>query len=451
MKIQRLFFYFLLFVGINLHSQNVSLNLGTHNTTINTCNGYIFDDSQTGNYSANQDRWITICPAEASGSNQRISLTFEQFDLAQGDVMQIYQGTTISSPIMTTDDNSPYFTGNELLNRTIMPSLIINTQCLTIRLTTDGSNQSSGFKAKIECTSLCQHPHAAIDSVYHIVKSSGEIVEKHMTRGIDTIINQDGSTEILSFESIDLCNGDSVILNANPQFPENNNSYHQSPENCIYEWSFGDGESKTIEYNTFVGHKFEEINGYNLSLIVEDTSNGGCRSKNLATYRVRIAKNPINTLYPPMICSGQEGDFLIGFDDTDNIKLDSSIFVHNVSERYENTVFIPDGPNCRYLSQTGCYDAPVIFDQFPQGAIVESVDDIMSICINMEHTFLGDLGFQIICPNGQDAILKHNTHQGGANMGQPSSIDNGCEFDDNVQGIGWTYCFSNQFLMNHEE
>ena len=433
-----------------LQAQNIVLNSSTHNTVQYTCSGYLYDNSMSGAYSANQDRWVTICPPQGSGSNRRVQLRFDEFDIASGDKVYIYQGTSISSPIMTTDENVPYFTGHYLQGRTVMPSLMVNSGCLTVRLQTDANTQGQGFKAIIECTALCQHPEAVLDTVFY-VKNGGQPIPHNMKRGTDTIVLENGHEQIVDYKSIDICFGDTLIVKAKPLFPENDNSYHQSADRCRYYWSFGDGNTRTVNFDTTVSHFYSQVNGYDLSYSLEDTTNGGCRSNNFESYRVRIAKNPIREFASPTLCSNQEGEFTIGYDQSNDLRVDSSIFLSNVRERYENTVFIPDGPNCRSLSQSGCYNAPVVFDQFSPGATITSVDDIVAVCINMEHTYLGDLGFSIICPNGQSAILKHNTHAGGADLGIASSstsCSSACLAQCNPQGIGWTYCFSNQLLTN---
>ena len=443
---------FMLAVCGKVSAQEYLLNNTNHNKTKNTCSGYLYDNSKNGNYEANQDRWITICPPASTGNTGRISLTFEEFDIHPTDTVFIYQGTSINDPYMTTSDNVPFFQNNDLLGRTIMPSLMMPSGCLTVRLASDGSNEASGFKAKIECASLCQYPEAALDEMFYRVAADGTLIPRSVRDGADTSINEDGSLNIVRYKSVDFCFGDSVVLVAKPLFPENDNVYHQDASTCIYEWSFGDGQTATVNYNTQVGHRWEDLSGYDLMLVVEDTANGGCRSRNVIDTRVRMATNPIKTVQQmPDMCSGTEVGFTVGYGENSQIIVDSLDFRRGAKERYENTVFIPDGPNCYNLSPTGCYDAPVTFDQFPSGSTVGSGSDVMSVCINMEHTFLGDLGFTLVCPNGQSVILKYNTHSGGSDLGlatSSTSCSNQCDSNCNPPGVGWTYCFSNQYLTN---
>ena len=454
MKRLSLYFVSILLIAVcgKVSAQEYLLNNTNHNKTKNTCSGYLYDNSKNGNYEANQDRWITICPPASTGNTGRISLTFEEFDIHPTDTVFIYQGTSINDPYMTTSDNVPFFQNNDLLGRTIMPSLMMPSGCLTVRLASDGSNEASGFKAKIECASLCQYPEAALDEMFYRVAADGTLIPRPVRDGADTSINEDGSLNIVRYKSVDFCFGDSIVLVAAPLFPENDNVYHQDASTCIYEWSFGDGQTATVNYNTQVGHRWEDLSGYDLMLVVEDTANGGCRSRNVIDTRVRMATNPIKTVQQmPDMCSGTEVGFTVGYGENSQIIVDSLDFRRGAKERYENTVFIPDGPNCYNLSPTGCYDAPVTFDQFPSGSTVGSGSDVMSVCINMEHTFLGDLGFTLVCPNGQSVILKYNTHSGGSDLGlatSSTSCSNQCDSNCNPPGVGWTYCFSNQYLTN---
>lgn len=246
--------------------------------------------------------------------------------------------------------------------------------------------------------------------------------------------------DTINYYSIDICEGDSILL------------IIDLPDSCLnipvtFIWDFGDGCKDTVIGSNINTHRYEFVSGYNLFL---RASCGDSVWSNEEEIRVRIAKNPIKTIQPlPDICSGNELGVSVGFGANSFIIIDSLSFEQNAKERYENTVFIPDGPNCHHVSSSGCYDAPVTFDQFPPGSTVQSVDDIMSICINMEHSYLGDLRLEIFCPNGQSVMLKDfydggNTMLGGAidETYNPSCCDTGCA----PMGTGWTYCFSDQYL-----
>lgn len=69
------------------------------------------------------------------------------------------------------------------------------------------------------------------------------------------------------------------------------------------------------------------------------------------------------------------------------------------------------------------------------GETINSIEDLSSIWINMEHSFLADLVITVICPNGQSLTL-HNQGGGGAQLGLPN------QSDDEVPGTGWDYWWS---------
>ena len=434
-------------------AQNLMLNANTHETTVNRCAGYFYDNSSTADYATSVDRWVTICPTSGN-PNTRIALTFEEFNIGAGDYVKIYEGTSINDPEYQHVEQSTTFTGTDLLGETIMPSLAIGSQCLTFRLVSDGSGTASGWKAVMECVQNCQFPEADLDTFFYKYDSEGNMTTRPVRELIDTVVQEDGSEVYVPFKAIDICLGDSVVLVAKPKFPEyipgEITSYYQGPENCIYYWSFGDGTGDTVNFDPTIGHGYPELNGYDIMLTVEDTNNGGCKSRNTIDTRLRIATNPIKTVAPiPDICSGTELGLNVGYGSNSSIIVDSLDFSRSAKETYINTVFIPDGPNCTYINGTNCFDAPVVFDAFTPGAVVGSSDDIMSICLNAEHSFIGDIGMQVICPNGQSVILKNQGGGGGIWLGvtvdepyNSSCCDTSCA----PQGEGWTYCWSNQYL-----
>lgn len=435
----------------SVKAQEVLLNASNHNKTKNICNGYLYDNSKTGNYAPNQDRWVTICPSASMGSVGRVSLYFEEFDIGAGDTVRIYCGASISDPIYIDNQaQTSIFQGSSLLNRMVNAPLTVSSGCLTVRLSSDGEVEGSGFKARVECASLCQYPEAALADYFIKFDENNNMSTRPVRDGADTLVNDDGSVQIVRYKSIDICLGDSVVLVADPKFPENDQAYHQDASNCIYQWSYGDGEQDSIAFNTQAGHVWSELSGYDLFLVVTDTTNGGCNSRNTIDTRVRIAKNPIKTVHElPDMCSGTEMGFSVGYGASSQIIVDSLNFQRGAKERYEALTFIPDGDNCAHLSPTGCFSVPVTFDNFTPGATVGSADDIMSICMNVEHSFLGDLEISIICPNGQSAVLMwYGTGGGGTYLGEPID-DSGTDCCDTTcapVGIPYTYCFSNQYL-----
>ena len=189
-------------------SQNLMLNANTHETTVNRCAGYFYDNSSTANYATSVDRWVTICP-QTSSPGTRIALTFEEFNLAD-DQMIIYEGTTLNDPMYVGVDQATSFTGTDLLGRTVMPTLTYGSACLTVRLISNGSNTESGWKAKMECVRNCQFPEASLDTFFYKYDTEGNMTVRPIRESQDTIITESGDTTIIPFKSVDICLGDSV-------------------------------------------------------------------------------------------------------------------------------------------------------------------------------------------------------------------------------------------------
>lgn len=124
------------------------------------------------------------------------------------------------------------------------------------------------------------------------------------------------------------------------------------------------------------------------------------------------------------ICAGESLHITVGTDTTSTFVLEQ---VESTLARAE-TIFLPDGTNCPPM---GCsYRSPLTFTGFDEGATVESVDDILYVRLNLEHSYAGDLYINITCPNGQKAdILKFS--------GAPQSQSSVCSQNINSTSVGW--------------
>ncbi|OFX41966.1 MAG: hypothetical protein A2X08_12575, partial [Bacteroidetes bacterium GWA2_32_17] len=105
-----------------------------------------------------------------------------------------------------------------------------------------------------------------------------------------------------------------------------------------------------------------------------------------------------------------------------------------------DAIFVPDGPSC----PEQCYQTDVNINTFSPSATVLSANDLLSICVNMEHSYAGDLSFRIVCPNNQSVVLDSFDWSGGAFLGQPidDAGTSSCDTTGNPAGTGWTYCWS---------
>ncbi|NCC17976.1 MAG: T9SS type A sorting domain-containing protein [Bacteroidia bacterium] len=416
------------------------LNSFNHQRTIFTCDGYLMDEGYDNlNYKDSNDYWTAFCP---SYSNKRIKINFSEFDIHPSDRVEIYYGVGINGIAYIENPQQPYFTNQELLGKEIIVPLTDTTGCLTVRIVSDSALNATGFKAEFSCIQHCQIPIADLDTFFIKYNAAGQATIVPVRDIIDTTFNLfDNTFTTNHYKTLNFCDGDSIVFVAKPLFPENNSPYPQSISSCIFDWNFGDGTTQTVYGSNMVGHKFTKNILNFVSLKITD-SNQTCESINELKIRAIMSKISIKSMLDSLdICSGTPFNYLVGFENNNNLILSSNF---NKAYRYDSTSLIPDGPNCTFP----CTEAKITVDNYPSGTLIRNTSDILSVCMNIEHSFAGDLSIELVCPNGSSTILKHFTFSGGAHLGEAFDQSNGCDPNNpqNAPGIGWNYCFSNQLL-----
>lgn len=237
----------------------------------------------------------------------------------------------------------------------------------------------------------------------------------------------------------DICQGESIEFNGTGEYPESGTLYEQSDETSTFLWTNNGGSPQTGQNVTY---NFSDGGGYIINLEIEDVN--GCMNTVIAKVYVRVSTTPIIDLTadPLVVCPNTESELnaVVEFEPTP------------WSADYENTfaeeLFIPDGPAC----PPGAYETTIEFNTFLPGQTLTDVDDLTQICIEMEHTFMGDLTINLIAPNGSTVVLLADENGGGVgnglggnNLGEPDGSDSwsdSCDPDDNPAGEGFIYCWS---------
>ena len=215
------------------------------------------------------------------------------------------------------------------------------------------------------------------------------------------------------------------------------------------------------------GDTTQTINAYAVGVYsVTVTNEYGCTDTASLPLNEAIMVNPIAYYHFPDFCAGNDYPITIGHQSTSTIVLESLVSALS----WADTVFLPDGMPCT----NGCsYQSPLTFTDFAPGATITSVNDILYVRLNLEHSFAGDLYINLKCPNAQKAdILKFNglanstcssqipqssiNWQSGDNAGDETYFGmpydpfggwdvNPCDEDNpfNAPGAGWNYCWSN--------
>lgn len=347
------------------------------NSSTTTCTGTFYDSGGSGgNYGNNENYVYTICP---SITGNKVEANFTSFNIENNyDFLEIFDGPNTSAPSLGT------YTGT--LGPGLTQATPSNTSgCLTFRFTTDGSVTRSGWIAAISCFSNCQTITANLNST-------------SPTADADGIIR--------------LCQGQSVNFVGSGTFSNNN-------AGATYAWDMGDG---TTIIGTSINHTYTTSGSYSVNLLITD--NAGCINNNVFNQVVQVSTTPTlaTVAAPGIFCQGNS-----------SVVTGTAIptaHITNCTPPVSGTTFLPDGSGVSYTTSipVNCY-AP--------GQTITSATDIVDVCLNMEHSYLGDLEVRIICPNGQSAVLKSYA-DGGAGTYLGEAIDD----LTSGPGTGYNYCFT---------
>lgn len=410
MKKYTLLFLALLFIPV-VYGQNYLIS--TYNgQTVQTCSGKSFDSGGAGGgYNANQTYTMTF--SSNSATNTHIKLSFQSLDVHPTDTLYIYDGSSVTAPLLVAINSATY--PNQF---PIYATVLNSSGDLTLKFVSNAASNGNGWEADVSCTPVCQSVLSSIDSAM---------------------------TQLHDSNYIDICFGDTVTFMAKGIYPQNNIVYAQDDLTSTFFWDFGDGTTAT---GRVIDHYYSTIRGYNIMLTVTDVN--GCVSMNSLGTRVRISDDPVGHVSSlPDICSGTELNVNVGYASTSTINVTLPSYYQSASLTYDSATFIPDGG----AIGGACYNTNVTFNAFLPGQTVTSASDIVSVIANMEHSFVGDLKMTLICPNGQQAVLKEYIQSGGAYLGEPYGGTNhgtfdctapGCVTDplQNPAGVGYTYAFS---------
>lgn len=433
-------------------------------------------------------RWVIVDSGTCEGVERCMSLYFNTFDIPEGDTLFIHDGVGLSAPVIFTANNVLF----NLQGLTIFPGQYNYEETLTLEFRTNGDGLSGrGISISVMCRERCETITPVIDSFYYKTRN-GVIYDTGYTRPItqvDTNWNADSTSYTLDtsrFRGVHLCLGDGVIFCGHGEYT---NLYGYGPEDLTsqFEWGFGNGHD-TIGLNMTMAPAFyRDLDCYDVSLRIMDKR--GCYSTIMESVRVRIAQNPLKTIYDlnPM-CTTDSTIVNIGYEGANaTITMQKITFEKAKSRSIDCKTFIPDGKNGQGHcgDAENCFNATITFDDFPAGRTVTSAEDICSICINMEHSFLGDILGRVQCPTGQKArlwyanvthdpdlmsnddvirlkqegILYDGMYEGGGKLlgipyggslndsydGKCTGVEGWQQYCDsicNMYGEGWDYCFS---------
>lgn len=365
-----------------LYAQDYLMSNGA---TINTCGGTFYDSGgSNGNYSLGENSSMTFCP---NLPGQRVSLQFTSFDVdgTNNNVICFYDGVGTGGIAFGCNSNLdnlglPFFvTSNDVSG------------CLTVTFNSVAAIATgTGWSALISCTSPCQP------------------FQLQITPNVPCENN-----------IINLCVGNSVQFTANGSYPNNDVYYHQSDASSVCMWYIN---SQLV--HTGFSYNLSSINWAHATLRVVIWDVNNCFVEQNFTIYSEVYQHLIQA--PANLTTYWVGQ---------NISLAAdSIIQTTTNETVSDSTpfFIPDGVGVSY-------ERNIFVSNATSGNTIQSASDIQSVCLNMEHSYMGDLTITLICPNGNFVnLLEYSNNLGGStHLGVP--IDD----DSNLNpGIGWNYCWA---------
>lgn len=346
------------------------------NGSTSACSGTFYDPGSIGNYANNQNTTFTICPSTAGA---KLKLVFSSFSTESSlDFLEIFDGNSTAATLIGTYSGATN-------PGTIQASAGNSSGCLTFRFTSDFSSVYAGWVAAISCVIPCQT----------------------ITTNITSVTPAPGPGGIIR-----LCQGQSLTATGTGTFSS-------SGAGATYSWNFGNGATASGNSTTYT---YPAVGSYYLNLVATDAN--GCTNTNYNNQVVQVSTTPSITTSatPATLCTNQTSAL--------NANVAMTTYSVNCTPPVSGTTFLPDGDGVSYETSitTNCYNP---------AATVTAPSDITNVCLTMEHSYLGDLQIELICPTGQTMILK-SYDQDGSNTYLGSPIDD----VTSGPGTGRTYCFT---------
>lgn len=371
------------------------------------------DSDPIGNYGQGEDFQIILCPDGGNAVFFRVSPNEDghTWDVASIDFIFVYDGTDTSAPLLGVYNSSSHSDGFVVFSTLDNP-----TGCLTVVFQSAPSTfGGEGWTSEVGCGIQWQPFSIEIES----------IPESHPPDP----------------GYIDICLGDEVEFTAEGDYPFSGTGYIQNDANAYYEWDMGEGTTyEGVGLNT-VSQTYNDQFGYIITVSVTD-SLGQIQT---AEIKVRVSTTPnfsaILSNTNDTICFGNSAT-LVGGISEDTI----TTFGFNPTEGnflgggfFGQQLYLPDGSN-------DLYQTTINMDQFEPGQTITQGSDIVALCVNMEHSYLGDLEMLLGCPDGTN-INVFNSFSGadeiipGGFGGGGTFLGNALDQDQFNPGEGFLYCF----------
>lgn len=211
-------------------------------------------------------------------------------------------------------------------------------------------------------------------------------------------------------DRINVCLGDTVTFTA------------INGANNSYEWNVG---LIGMQTSRIINQQFNRTGAFYVTLKTLDQNGNQVGSIDYVT--VIVTPEPVTdfeTTDLPVLCLGES----LTVDTNSTIE---PILLCDDAGFVAGTTFLPDGSGVSYSTS-------INIDCFPEGATLVNPANFLGVCMNIEHSYLGDLKIELIAPDGTTLnLLQYPNNGGGTFLGEPIDINS-----NTGPGVGYDYCFT---------
>ena len=373
-------------MGLSAFSQEIILNEETNGSIVTTCSATLYDSGGLGgNYSYNENYAITFC----SGSDLPMVVNvISLYTESSFDYLRLYDGeNTLSENLIA------FIAGNSFSPQIDYSA---TSGCVTISWHSDGSINRAGFELNIRCATPYQEYSVSIipDAQYD------------------------------STQNAYLCCS-STTFSAQIDFPHNNENYEQTIENTTFSWHVLGNNRMQVFERRGLNELSEELDQgvYSVSLVTTDVNHYQVVAEEVLVY-ISGAPTFVGTTVPSEMLLGTE------------VSLNG--VVNPPDEWHQTAQQVIEEQICIYDQHSICF----LYSEFAPDQTIQSADDIESIGLQMEHSYIGDLDIILQCPNGQSMTLFQQTC-GAAFFGEAvdydtQGVNSSCDGSEWV-GVGYDY------------
>lgn len=246
--------------------------------------------------------------------------------------------------------------------------------------------------------------------------------------------------EQLGMDVMHACKNDSFHIALEPVYidPQGEN---QNVDSVEIKWALGDRTFKRGKGLTQIDHVYTKGVGYRVVVYSQDSTG----AESYLNFTVHNSPEPAFTVDPPeAFCQNEPTEIVGGMDGNEVVGAMAQAASTVVTEFYGAELYLPDGNDENYTTS-------IEVSGFEESTVISNMFDLVALCVNMEHSYLGDLEMMLTCPNGTSINIFNSyggdgLFPGGFNGGGTYLGDANDQFmsPNGVPGIGFDYCFSGE-------